>query len=199
MKTQNASLFMGLLLLTGTVGMAQSKMNDRVPEMSGTSTTEQLLADQVQKVSDYLEALKTADAKSAKRIRHQMGKSQIEILRLNKQLHEEAMSAAAKTPVVQPVVRYDFDEFENSLAVHELLMEENADNDLWDLHFSSEETGAAVIEVLTPGGLVAFRDHVADFKGHYQAQFAPKYDGTNIWFVHITIGDKATTKKLVFD
>lgn len=190
---------MGLLLLIGTVGMAQSRMDNRNPDMSGTTTTEELLADQVQKVSDYLVELKTADAKTAKRIRREMGKSQIEILRLNKELREEAMAAEAGTPSVQTLEKLDFDEFENSLAVHELLMENNADNDHWNLHFSCKEPGVVDIQVLTPGGLVAFRDHVSDFNGRYDTEFTPKYQSSGTWFVHITIGDKATTKKLVID
>ncbi len=191
---------MGLLLLTGSVGMAQSKMNDLTAEFPRTTTTEKLLADQVQKVSDYLVELKTADVKSTKRIQNQMGKCQIEILRLNEKLQEEEVTAAAnRIPTVTAVEKYDFDEFENSLTVREFLLENNADNRVWNLHFSSEEAGPADIKVLTPGRQIAFHDHIADFDGRYNAKFIPDHKAGGMWFVHITIGDKATTKKLVFD
>lgn len=192
---------MGLLFFTATVGMSQNRMNDRTAALPAFTTTADMLADETQKVNEFVAELKTADKARIKKIHREIDRCQKEILRLRTQLHDQAMIAEASYSPVEnrTVARYDFDEYENSLVLDRLKVENDLGRSGFNLQFSCKEKGDADIKILTPGGEVAFHDQISNFDGDYKAFVKPSQKNYGIWFVHITVDDKATTKKLVFN
>lgn len=155
------------------------------------------IGQQIDKIESYLELLETADEKQAAAIHRKIEFSQTLVKEREDNLFDEANMK--KAAMVLPYSKYNFDVAENSLAVSNFKACRNGNLKDFHLGFKTAETGKAKVDIVSPGGELLKSISIADYDGSFEEEIKLSAAKGDVYFVHVTVDGKQTTKKLRFE
>lgn len=163
-----------------------------IPTASTLSVADEIEAE-IERIIGYTNALKTADRDEAKDLQRKIEAGQVRIRELSKAMptHNRANYRIIK--------KYNFDVMENSLALDKFRVVRNGTQLEIGITIKSSETGTARVDIVSPGGELIDTFSRTDFSGKLHENVALNATKGMVYFMHIRIGDKATTKKVRFD
>ena len=156
------------------------------------------ISKQVNKIIKYSELLKNADTKKAESIQRRIDNSQAKIRVWQDQLYSE-VNVNKHQAMTLPFIKYDFDAAENSLVLNQFRAKRIGEMDEFHLGFKTKETGPARIDIISPGGELLKSISQSDYTGSFRKEFNLSAEKGKVYFVHIEVDGKKTTKKLHFE
>lgn len=153
---------------------------------------------QIKKINNYSELLKTADEKKSEIIHRRIGNAQRKIRVLEDKLFSEA-NVNKHHSMNLPFIKYNFDAAENSLALNKFTASQDGDRDEFHLGFKTVEAGTARVDIVSPGGELLKSITHSDYNGSFGEEIQLNVEKGEVYFVHIDVDGKQTTKKLHFE
>lgn len=155
------------------------------------------IAKQLDKINNYSELLKNANEKKSESIERRIENAQSKIRQWEDEIYSET-NVNKYRPLSLPFTKYDFDVAENSLVVNDVMLKRNGKTDDFHLGFKTSETGTARIDIVSPGGELLKSITVSDFNGSFGEEIQLSSENGEVYFAHIDVNGKQTTKKLLF-
>lgn len=153
---------------------------------------------QIDKINNYSKLLILADNKESESIRRRIGNSQAKIRFIEDEILAEE-NVIKHQAMNLPFVKYDFDVAENSLNLEEFTASREGNMDKFHLGFKTTEPGSANIDIVSPGGELLKSFSKSDYDGSFGEEILLSAEKGEIYFVHINVDGKKTTKKLRFE
>ncbi len=201
MKNLRHLFALGTFIL-GTIGATAQTSNapmyaDLALTAEKTYTTSEKIIREVDKIVKLSDDLIDADEKQALRIKEKIASKQARISELKDKLEAESALSENRQMVI-PFKKHEFDIAENSLQLNDFDAKRNGSFDSFVLQLETKNVGKATIDIVSPGGELLETIVVSDFNGKLREQIELNSEAGKIYFLHITVGNEATTKRLRF-
>jgi len=201
MKNLRQTIALGLIILGTLSATAQTSNSPMYAELALNTetplTTSEKIIREVDKIVKLSDDLIDANEKQGQRIKEKIASRQARISDLKDNLEAESALLENREMVI-PFEKYEFDVAENSLHLDEFEAKRNGSIDSFVLQLETKNAGKAIIDIVSPGGELLETIVVSNFNGKLREQIDLNAEAGKIYFLHITVGDEATTKKLRF-
>jgi len=185
-------IFMIVLLFVNTSIYAVAPINN-----TWTKTKSEKIAKQVDKIKNYLELLKNADDKKALAIQKRIDMRQEKIHNLL-DASKSSSTENSRQAIHLPFTVYDFDIADNSLILDDFTAGRSGSTNSFYLNFKTELSNEVKVDIVSPGGELIQSIVKPKFRGSFDEEVALSSAKGKIYFVHVNLNGKSTTKKVVF-
>lgn len=152
---------------------------------------------EIAKIKKYTELLKNAEGRKAETLHNRIENCQLHIMEL-KDIKSSQERLVAHHEIRLPFTPYEFDVSENSLQLHEFVVQREGNIHSVTLHIATPVSGKMKIDVVTPGGELIKSFTKSNYKGSYHTEISLNAEKGNIYFFHIDVDGMKTTKKVRF-
>lgn len=201
MRNLRQTIALGIFILGTVCATAQSSNTPLYAELAINSeaplTTSEKIVREVDKIVKLSEELIDANEKQEMRIKNKIATRQAKISDLKDNLEAESAILENREEVLA-FVKYEFDISDNSLKINEFKANRNGSYDSFDLQLETKTVGKAKIDIISPGGELLKTIVASDFNGKLRQEIDLNAQAGKIYFMHVSVGDQATTKKLIF-